>query len=44
VPPLGIFGVHDQDKDDDGFADAGEEPFFSATDFEITFKRFRLMP
>jgi hypothetical protein len=29
VPPLGIFGVHDQDKDDDGFADAGEAPFLS---------------
>ncbi len=44
VPPLGIFGVHDQDKDDDGFADAGEVPFFSAADFEFTFKRLRLMP
>ena len=43
VPPLGIFGVHDQDQDDDGFADAGEVPFVSLTDFEITFKRLPLM-
>jgi len=27
VPPLGTFGVHDQDKDDDPFADEGEVPF-----------------
>jgi hypothetical protein len=39
VPPLGIFGVHDQDKDDDGFADEGELPFFSPAGFEVTFKR-----
>ena len=43
VPPLGIFGVHDQDKDDDGFADEGEAPFFLLTDFAITFKRLPLM-
>ena len=42
VPPLGIYGVHDQDKDDDGFADAGEVPFFSAP-WGFTYKRFPLM-
>jgi hypothetical protein len=43
VPPLGIFGVHDQDQDDDGFADEGELPFVSFADFAITFKRLPLM-
>lgn len=38
VPPLGIFGVHDQDADDDGFADEGEVPFVSLP-WNITFKR-----
>jgi len=42
VPPLGILGVHDQDKDDDGLADEGEVPFFSSTDFEVTYKRLPL--
>jgi len=42
VPPLGIFGVHDQDQDDDGFADEGEAPFASFTDFEVTYKRLPL--
>lgn len=42
VPPLGIFGVHDQDKDDDGFADPGEVPFFSAP-FGGPMKRLPLM-
>ncbi len=40
VPPLGIFGVHDQDTDDDGFADPGETPFY-AGEFGLTFKRLR---
>jgi hypothetical protein len=44
VPPLGIFGVHDQDTDDDGFADEGEAPFASFTDFEMTYRRLPLMP
>jgi hypothetical protein len=38
VPPLGINGVHDQDKDDDGLADPGEVPFLSLP-FEVTMKR-----
>ena len=29
-PPLGIMGVSDQDADDDGFADQGETPIFTA--------------
>ena len=39
VPPLGINGVHDQDVNDDGFADEGEAPFV-ALPFDFTFKRF----
>ena len=42
VPPLGIFGVHDQDKDDDGFADAGEAPFLRVP-WTITYKRVPLL-
>jgi hypothetical protein len=38
VPPLGIFGVHDQDADDDGIADEGEVPFV-AISFAVTYKR-----
>jgi len=29
-PPLGVFGVVDQDTDDDGFADPGTVPIFEA--------------
>ena len=39
-----IFGVHDQDKDDVGFANEGEVPFFAATDFQFIFRRLLLMP
>ena len=42
VPPLGIFGVHDQDKDDDGFADEGEVPFLFLP-FDLTYKRLPLL-
>lgn len=37
-PPFGINGLHDQDQDDDGFADAGEVPFLCLP-FEIICKR-----
>ena len=41
-PPFGIYGVHDQDKDDDGLPDAGEVPIVSYP-FEVTFKRLPQM-
>jgi hypothetical protein len=42
VPPLGINGVHNQDKDHDGLPDLGEKPFLCVP-FDMTMKRFPLM-
>ena len=36
-------GVHDQDQDDDGFADEGEEPFVCLGPWEWTYKRVPVM-
>ncbi len=38
-PPLGISGVHDQDRDQDGFPDEGENPLVTLP-FEKTSRRF----
>lgn len=37
-PPLGVFGVVDQDADDDGFADPGAVPIFE-TSFPLASRR-----
>lgn len=43
IPDLGIFGLEDQDRDDDGFADEGEVPLLQAP-FPLTSRRVGASP